>query len=254
MTKFKQEFSVGNNKYTLTLVDSSFKNTPIDDQLAKLYNNSFQADIWGGMVSRLLMFTEGIGHQPSGINVLVIDQKKSKPVFLSTWVWNPLTNAIEMFNTCKDYTDRTLSTYDILNYVHQFIIPEMVSRYGRRKKGRRQIVYRLAVLQKNPCLIAALHTYSRLGFRVEKSPAPMKISLSPYFTMVTELSPDQVVPQKLANNLIRVAILSNYTSQDLLNLIEAVSDRSATIDFLKYQPSDITPKQTWKILKKLLIK
>jgi hypothetical protein len=128
-------------------------------------------------------------------------------------------------------------------------MPEMIKKYG----DGGSVSFRLAVLQKNPYLIAALHTYSQLGFQVEKRPFPVSVYLEDYFTMRIKVSNHEgkrtVQKQKLANNLIRVAALSKYTHNDLMNLLEAVIYRSPKIRFnKKHINKTVNLRRVWEIL------
>ena len=166
MLGFCQKFHYHNRQYLLRIVDSDLQHTKIDEQVAEMYNRCFQGEIWGGIVSQLLEFSNGVGPTSIGFTLVVIECVSEKPVFLASWIWNGQTRAIEMFNTCKDLSDKHFSAFHILDQVNRYIVPLMAVKYGGTSPETVQ--YRLAVLQKNPYLISALHTYSRLGFRVEK--------------------------------------------------------------------------------------
>ena len=237
MKPFRQTLTYKRKNYSLVMVTSHLVGSRIDTLLRDLYNQCFNANLYFSIISSLLNFTGGEGPSSKGISVTLLDNEE-KPIFLASWLWNFETHSLELYNTCKDPHEKTLSAFTILSNIHNLIIPEMIKKYS----DGRPVVFRLAVLQKNPFLIAAIHTYSQLGFRVERRPFPVTVSLDNYFTMriiVTQHEDSKgtrgkfIRKQKTADNLIRVAVLARYSHNDIMNLLEAVIYKYPKIFFNK---------------------
>lgn len=151
--------------YTSYLDEGDSKMSNFDEMYHKCFQNYTSID-------DLIYFS-----QDKGIN-LIIFNTQDNIVFLTTFIYNSMSDYIEMYNVCKYQGESKISA----TYLIRHFIQDLISGFTLFNKSTKLL---LSLDLRNPYFVRALICYLNIGFRYVKEQLPQLITIDSNFIQMT---------------------------------------------------------------------